>query len=265
MNFICRSILFLNLMIRRIALVAVMALFLVPVNSFSQNGGYYSNFNRNSDAPRVAGMSHWSFVIGYVNKSWICTYPSGTQREDFFGDTEDKFLHGIQFGGLFNPSFDWGLGLRTGLFLEVYESKSSWIIRWCDRFAELDLYIPLHASYKIPLNQDFSLNLYGGIGFQWALTGRYEIDRGSKWTSTGYRPRTEIVETQEYGNGWPQKTNWQGELGMTFRYKALEIGFIYSYGLVDHGIQHTFDDGETYITASKSRQDKMQAFVAIMF
>lgn len=210
----------------------------------------------------------WEFVVGYVNKSWRCTYPDGIQqREDFFGDPQDKFIHGIQIGALFTPSFDWGLGLRTGLFLEGYVSRSRWITQFCNHFSEGDLYIPLQASYRIPFESDFGLDIFSGIGFQWAMQGRYYKQVGTSWPGGWWWRRPIPVyysQTHQYGNGWPQKVNWQLDCGLKLRFQSFAFSFTYSFGLVDHGIENSFDDGKTYVTSIKSRQDKMQASIAFL-
>jgi len=209
--------------------------------------------------------SNWEVGVGYVNKSWVCTYASGTQREDFFGDPDDKFIHGIQFGGLYTPSFDWGLGLRTGIYFEVYTSRSKWITQYCHHFSEADLYIPVHASFRIPFSEKYGLNMFGGMGFQWAMDGRYSRQVGTVWK--WWRRPVPIYEDMKhhYGNGGPQKVNWQAECGLSVRLKDFTLAFTYSFGIVDHQIQNTFDEGKTYELASRSRQDKMQATVAFAF
>lgn len=208
-------------------------------------------------------------VAGYVNKSWICTYPGQEpQREDFFGDTDDKYLHGFQIGGLFTPSFDWGLGLRTGLFFETYTSRSKWITGWCHHFTEQDLYVPLHASFRIPFDDRFAMNIFGGIGFQWAMVGKYYQQVGTvwEWWKGWRRPIPVFAGTKhQYGNGWPQQVNWQAECGLNLRLSSFVLSFTYSFGITDHGIQTTYDDGQTYVTATRSRQDKMQATIAFTF
>lgn len=205
-------------------------------------------------------------IMGYVNKSWICTYDSGTQREDFFGDTSDKFLHGIQFGALYTPTFGTSnFGLRTGLFFESYVSRSRWITYWCHHFAEVDLYIPVQASYRIPISYECGFNLFGGASFQWAMDGKYYRQVGTVWR--WWRRPIPVMSglRHEYGNGWPEKVNWQADLGFNFYVRHFTIGFTYSFGLNDHHIQNTFDDGLTYVTAKRSRQDKMQASIAFAF
>lgn len=212
------------------------------------------------------GKTNWEIIFGYVNKSWVCTYPSaGTQREDFFGDPDGKFLHGVQIGALYTPSLDCGLGLRTGLFFEGYLSESKWIREYCHHFAEADLYIPLHASYHIPFSETVGLNIFGGMGFQWAMSGKYFRQVGTAWY-LWRRPIPVFSEmNHQYGNGWPQKANWQLECGVNLHYRILSIGFTYSFGIVDHGIQTSFDGGTSYVTASRSRQDKMQVSIAFAF
>jgi len=226
---------------------------LAPTSTTLWNGGFDRSF--------------WQVVVGYANKSWICTYDTGTQREDFFGDAKVKYFHGFQFGGYFTPSFVWGLGARTGLVFEAYQSKNECIRSFCDKFTEGNLYIPLQASFRIPIMEQMSLDFFGGMGFQWALQGRYEV--GSGWTvttgSSSSKSKTQTVGYQEYGNGWPKRVNWQAEYGFIFRYTCIGLSFTYSVGIVDQGISHTFDEGLTYKTAIRSRQDKMQANLIFVF
>jgi len=209
-------------------------------------------------------LSMFEFVAGYVNKSWICTYDGiGIQREDFFGDSCDRFLHGGQLGIYFNPNFNSNFGLRTGLFFENYVSRSINIRDFCNHFSELDIYIPLQATYDIHIINDFYLKPYAGVGFQWATDGRYY----KYSTSSAYiwrRPyRSDISRRQEYGNGWPKRVNFQAECGLGFHFREIGFCFNYSFGFVDQKIENTFDGGETYVTARKSRQDKMQASIVV--
>jgi len=231
--------------------------------------GYSQDFSLDvSDTPEPPSLmkngyikTNWEVRFGYVNKSWICDYGSGAQREDYFGDTDAKFMHGVQIGALYTPSFNWGLGLRTGLLLEVYESKREWITAWCDKFSEGNLSIPLHASYRIPFNEFTAITFYGGAAFQWVIQGRFE----NYVYSPTWRRRTETVGSPEYGNGWPKRVNWQAETGLNFRYKTIGLNFTYAFGLVDHEIENTFDGGQTFVKAQKSRQDKMQASFILIF
>jgi len=248
---------------RQLLILIIFALFL-PAAASAQEA---NKLNEVSNATQKT-FSHkglFEVNVGYANKSWRCTYKSGSYREDFFGDSDDKFLHGASFGAVFTPAFSWGLGLRVGAFMEAYNSHSKWITDWCDHYQELDLYFPMHASYNFKINEKMNLTIYGGMGLQWAVDGSYVEYAGSISTSKGRRPRYKEVAKQEFGNGWPQKTNWQAEAGIRFTYDRIGLGFTYSFGVVDHGIQNTFDEGLTYETSSKSRQDKMNAFFIFTF
>jgi len=207
----------------------------------------------------------YQILVGYVNKSYICEYASvGTQRENFWGE-KDRFFHGYQVGCLFTPSFDWGLGLRTGGAVEVYMSYRPWMVDKCAYFYEMDLYIPLQASYRIPFTPDCALTLYGGAAFQWAMGGRYVTK-----TNTGFSiwRGFYIYDTgpqQQYGvDGFPKSVNWQAECGLEFRIKHVMLSFTYSWGLNDHEISNSFDGGKTIEVANKSRQDKMQATISFV-
>jgi len=222
--------------------------------------GYNSLFNGGYE------KSQFEFQMGYVNKSWRCTYATaGTLREDFWG-FPNSYLHGIQVGGLYTPSFDWGLGLRTGLYFEFYNSVSPYVRDYCNNFSEIDLYIPVHASFRIPITNDVSFNVFGGVGFQLAMDGKYFKYTGRTWWTFRRLYREYYTQRQVYGvDGWPHKVNWQGEVGASLRIKIVTLNFTYSWGLNEHGIMNTFDDGLTYETALKSRQDKMEASIAVAF
>jgi len=205
----------------------------------------------------------YRILLGYVNKSYICTYPEhGTQTENIWGEP-NRYFHGFQAGALYTPSFDWGLGLRTGGAIEVYISDRPWMDEYCNYYYEMDLYIPVQVSYRIPFTMDCALTLYGGAAFQWALGGRYVNN-----TSTGFSVWRGIYvdnkgPQQQYGvDGFPKAVNWEAEVGLEFRIKSVMFSFTYSFGLNNNDLSNTFDGGKTYIDATKSRQDKMQATIS---
>lgn len=250
---------------------------LFSISAWAQDGPYQTTYKSASPTSYTGVLgdpsnSKLQVIMGYVNKSWICTYDGyGTQREDFFGDPNEQFFHGFQVGALYTPAFSWGLGLRTGLTFEFYISHSKWIRDWCTSFNEIDLYIPLHAMYRYTGGKDFGFEIFAGASFQLAMDGRYYKWVGTTWAYSWssyywYRPRNVYAtERQDYGNGWPQRVNWQADIGINFRYKMMGLGFTYSFGLNDHGIENSFDGGQTFVTATKSRQDKMQATLSFYF
>jgi len=276
----------------RTILVAVVVMLAGMTDCFAQivytTDGYY-NVNTNSDGNTLISVgdpsSHYglplnaggyskvnlAFLVGYVNKSCICKFPDGTKRiGSFFTDRE--FLHGAQLGVTYTPSFDWGLGLRTGVFFEFYECNSPLIDnRFPERkyphYTETDIYLPLHATYRIPFAWDFGLTFIGGMGYQHAFSGRYMERYAETWRwKGGWSFREREIGRQEFGNGGPQKDNWQAEVGFNLRYKWIGLNFLYSFGVVDHRMKTNLDGcGESYgePSASFSRQDKMQVTISL--
>lgn len=198
----------------------------LPVCVFSQNGNVYSI----DDAP----SNNLSTVItlGYVNKYWQTDFGSRVVNENFWGQ-EGKKIHGVQVGIGFQPCLPMGLGLSSGLYYEYYYSVSQAVKdAGYDDFREHNLYLPIHALYRIPIKPLINIGLYGGIGFNWAMWGSYNVDvyyRGSDWT------HSRVEEWQKYGNGEnPRHLNAQWEAGCFVRIHRYQLAFTYSRGLTNH-------------------------------
>lgn len=209
--------------------------------------GEYSNYRQgnlfNGGHKDVA----YGLVIGYVNKAWNTDFGSYKWKENIWGE-EGKRLHGVQVGLQYTPCFKWGLGVHTGLFYEAYFSESHAVKEagW-DNFTENNIYIPAHLSYRVPFSRDCSLTIYGGIGFQWAISSEYS-KYDYRWHEIYDR------EYQRYGDGWPKRVNWQGEIGANLRFKVFQIGCSYSRGLTDH----------QFYPEAKTRQDKFAINIGIV-
>lgn len=193
------------------------------------------------------------FVLGYINKNWQTDFDGKTYKENLWGE-ENKRLHGFQLGVTYSPCLPVGLGLDTGLFLEVYISDSKVVHEaGYDDFTESDIYIPLHAMYRIPFNQNSSLMLYAGFGMNIVVSGEYHINEyysGYSWL--GGRPyggaASYTAAYQAYDEGdWPRSFNFQWELGAKVRFSNFIIGGGYSIGMTNH----KFYDGY------KTKQNKL--------
>ena len=183
-------------------------------------------------------------TIGYVNKDWRTDFGDEVLHENIWGQ-ENKRIHGVQVGMTFQPCLPVGLGLHTGLFYEYYISVSQ-VVKDAgyDDFTEHNLYLPLHAMYRIPFTRESSLMLFGGLGFNWAMWGSYNRDvfeRG--WFYDRYAG-SHTVRYMHYGNGeWPRHFNTQWEVGAQLRVNMVQIGFTYSRGLTNHEF---YDGYKTY-------------------
>lgn len=217
--------------------------------------------------------SPWGIMVGYVNKDWRTNVGDRVIHENLWGEV-NKRMHGGQIGVLYQPCFKFGLGLHTGLAYEYYYSVSKTIKDYgFDDFGEHSLYLPLHAMFRIPLGVETSISVYGGAGFNWAVSGKYSdaSHRISGALATVVNTASdgiiEMVPNEygyyieeggrhlRYGGGeWPRHMNVQWEVGAQFRYSWFQVGFTYSFGATNH----YFYPG--YLT----RQDKMNVSFVVL-
>lgn len=205
------------------------------VYDYETDNANYADFIRND----------YTFVAGYVNKTWRTDFDGYSVNENFWGE-RDKRLHGMQVGFLYQPSIDVGFGrfgFNTGLCYELYLSVSP-VVKDAgyDRYVESDIYIPLHATYSLPLARKCSLNLYGGIAMNWAIDGEFQEDYEfydhyyREWVYDHY------TDYQEFGNGrYPRHFNGQIEYGASLKFNNWSLGFTYSQGLTNHKLYKGFE------------------------
>lgn len=201
--------------------------------------------------------SFWSATVGYTNKNWKTNANGTVMHENFFGEEGKKF-HGFYFGANYQPTFNFGLGFRTGLLAEVYISKSNFVKdKDFDDYTELSLYIPLHAAYRLPIGYKSSISLYGGLGINYAVVGTYTQHRyyfdyyTDEWIDDPYNV------DQRYGSGWPKRFNASWEVGAAVNIKSFKIECTYSRGLTSHHL----DPHQQY----DSKQNKFSLGIGYVF
>lgn len=173
-----------------------------------------------------------AFSVGYINKDWVTEMDGKTYHENFWGEP-DKRLHGIQMGATYQSCLNFGLGLKTGLFMEFCTSYSDFVeeMGW-DSYNEYSLYLPLHVVWNIPITHTSSITPFAGLGFNWAMYGTFE----DNWRYD--------YQYQSFGNGYaPKRWNNQLEFGADVFINSVKIGFTYSKGIRDHEV---YDGLETY-------------------
>ncbi len=212
----------------------------------------------------------WAFTLGYVSKDWRTNINGTVIHENLWGE-EDKRMHGIQIGFNYQPCFKFGLGVHTGLFYEFYLSVSKTIKDYgFSDFGEHSLYIPLHGMYRLPITRKMSFNVFGGVGLNYALYGKYSdaehringasnalmLILGSPEYMTIPKDEWSSNRYLHYGNGeWPKHFNLQWEVGGALRYKRWQLGFTYSFGASNH---HFY---QGYLT----RQDKLNINCSVVW
>ena len=229
-------------MMRRIlTFLAVAMMFSVRISAQSVN-----LFNgEHVDAPLAVTM-------GYVNKTWRTNFGDFISHENPWGQN-NKRLHGMQFGVGYQPCFPIGFGLHTGLYYELYISYKNPVVDKGkhDDFTEHDLYLPVHAQWRFPLSPHYSFTVYGGVGFNWAMFGSYNVYFWGVSFDTGVPlpdKHSVPVDFQKYGNGeFPHHFNVQWEVGGQLRLNHIQLGFTYSFGATNHDFYKNY----------KTRQDKI--------
>ena len=225
----------------REAKITILLAFLLamPICAFSQDSQKKTIIKKTNnidyDEEFAAG------VIGYVNKTWRTDFGDRVVNENIWGE-EDKRIHGVQIGIDIHPCLPMGLGIKSGLFYEFYYSESQSVKdAGYDDFREHNLYLPIHALYRIPFSRLVSLNFYGGIGFNWAMWGTYNNDYILR-NGYGQREKDSRIEAwHKYGNGEnPRHLNAQWEAGCFIKYKWFQLGFTYSRGLTDHHLYNGY-------------------------
>lgn len=190
--------------------------------------------------PTIGGLS-----FGYVTKQWVSAGGGAQFKENIWGD-ENKSMHGMQMGLYFTPTLQFGLGLYSGLFYELYISSTD-NYDWdpYTLFMEHVLYMPVHAYYRLRLANKAHIAVHGGLGMDLALLGSFSD------------PDHEYEDfTDFYGQEmFPKRFNLSAEIALELRIINFGIKASYSKGITDH----KFYDG------AKTKQNKMSIGVAYMF
>lgn len=211
------------------------------------------------------GKTYIGFSAGWVAKEWTTNINGQTLHEDLWGNP-DKMLHGLQIGFSGYRFIKGGLGAHYGLLFEWYRSKDQFLkdMGW-ERFNEYNLYIPIHAAWRLPTPKKFSIIPYGGIGFNWAISGNV---KNGDFDSKGLNTTTNILslinhdyhrlnystwsEKQkfDYNNNTPHHWNVQAELGVDFEIHGFKLGFAYSWGLNNHQLYDSHPSNQNKIAVN---------------
>lgn len=80
----------------------------------------------------------------------------------------------MQFGLHLQPCFSFGLGMYTGIFYELYLSSND--NEYYTSYQEHDIYVPVHALFRLPFSEKVSLWIHGGLGFNYGVYAKYSSD-----------------------------------------------------------------------------------------
>lgn len=163
------------------------------------------------------------FTMAWVQKWYSWSLDGSSESGNYFG--ADSHMQGFQIGIPVQPYFGYGLGLNTGLYFEGYFCSEDGM-----DLTELCLYMPVDLMIRIPLGEEFSVFLNGGIGIDWSM--------GMTLKEDGYEDYD-----IDYGEaGAPRHFNFSAEVGGGLQYKALQVSAQYQMGLTDNPLMTTMDE-----------------------
>lgn len=163
------------------------------------------------------------FTMAWVQKWYSWREGGNSMSGNYFG--QEKHMHGFQVGVPIQPYFGYGLGLNTGLYFEGYFCSDSGM-----DLTELCLYMPVDLMIRIPLGEEFSVFLNGGIGIDWSM--------GITLKEEGY----EDYDVDYSGEGAPRHFNFSAEVGGGLQYKALQVSAQYQIGLTNNPLMTPYEE-----------------------
>ncbi|MCX4331252.1 MAG: PEGA domain-containing protein [Muribaculaceae bacterium] len=176
----------------------------------------------------------WGVAFNYINRTWRFKVDSQTRKYSTWGD-EGKSDHGMQMGITYTPYFGYGQGLVTGLYWQMFFSEMSDFDdspTWYDHA----LYVPLQYQFRLPLGEDFSLYVNGGVAMTLGLSNELNYGENEGSIQLGYG------ENSDYGTYMPNRVQWSVPVGAGLQWKALVLDFKYSFGLNDNADMYEASD-----------------------
>ena len=172
-------------------------------------------------------------MAGYVQKQVVTKGHGEKMKENMVWlDGDNKWLSGIQIGVDVQPCFKWGLGLYTGLFYELYFSSNDDYDY--SKFQDHELYMPVHALFRLPFSNKFALWIHGGLGFNYGLSAKYKADDNDYVEDLDYFGEgLWYYENGDIAYG-PKRFNMMAEIALNLRLGPVVVGATYSRGLNDH-------------------------------
>lgn len=110
----------------------------------------------------------YGFQVGYVGKNFTTTSQGETLTTSIFGELKKLTLSG-RFAFVANPTFGYGLGLRTGFGVEYGREK---IVQddYVSKGIVIDFLLPLQLSFTIQSAKDLYVGIYTGPSFDFGLS-----------------------------------------------------------------------------------------------
>lgn len=165
----------------------------------------------------------YGIAFSFIQKWYKIKYQGNSQDCDFWLD-EHK-MSGLRIGVPIQLMFGYGFGINTGLYCDIVFSSTDELQGMegeTINLTDVSLYMPVHLLYRLPLSENFSIFLNGGVGLDLGLV--------QTLTAEGY----DDAELEYGDDGMQNRFNVAGEFGGGIQFKALQVSAGYSIGLTDN-------------------------------
>lgn len=172
----------------------------------------------------------WGISLAYTQKSFK------EKNGDKHGWWKSSGMSGVQVGAKYNPQFDHGFGINTGIYYEYYYDTST-SCEVPDRFnatgickatlQEHDIYVPIHAEYSIHLGKRFRIFAFGGLGIDYTLSASESL-RASADSNSDFK---DISVSDAYGDMGYNKFGATLEYGGGLSIEGLQVRITKGTGL----------------------------------
>lgn len=173
----------------------------------------------------------WGLNVAYINKTYKFKVDGHSTSYDTWG--QEKSMNGVQMGITYQPYFGYGQGLSTGVYWQGFFGSVDFDGGDKGNYQEHNIYVPLQYQFRLPLGEEFSIALNGGIAMTLGVSNTIKIDTESIDVGFGYN--------EEYETYMPNSLQWSIPLGVSIQFKAMQLEAKYSIGLTDNKDMYTTD------------------------
>lgn len=191
-------------------------------NDDNNNDEYTANNKSGGWRFAPTDKKHIGISIGYLSRNW----KYGGRKYAFLGAGEDKLTSGLRFGLLANPTSKYGIGVRTGVFMEYCHEKFSHPTypSYDVKVDDITFSTPLQLSFRMEVARKFSLMLYTGPVFDFGAWQQIKV--GDEKTGNLY-------DKDIAGEYIGFNCLWGVGGGLQYSFLRLEVGG--EFGLVKKG------------------------------
>ncbi|MBQ7697804.1 MAG: hypothetical protein IJT35_04395 [Paludibacteraceae bacterium] len=191
--------------------------------------------------PQPSDDYWFGLTVGYMSKQQKATYNGKTEKGSFIIGQEGKVTPGILLGFTMNPTFKYGLGLRSGIFIEygmeTYKVYGDYYTEYKYFAQDLTLSVPLQLSYRYEIIPKLSIMLYTGPVFDF---GAY------KSVKTGSETTKNLYSYKIGGEDYDEEKGYSGfnalwGIGGAIQWDRLRLDIGGNFGMINKYEHDTYD------------------------